>query len=338
MSGGIIPYADRIVEMIEQARQNALQSVNAELIKLYWNVGKYLSEESAKSSWGNSFIDETAKYIKENCPGIKGFNRRGLYRMRQFYETYKSNEFVSALLTQISWTNHLQIMSGAKTIEEKEFYLALCAREKYSTRELERQIESSYYQRYMLSTQTLAPIDVPHNEKIRFLDSYVLEFLDLPAKYSEDDFRKAIVQNLKNFVLEFGRDFAFISDEYRIQVANSDWHIDLLFHHRSLQCLVAFELKIGKFKPEYISKMDFYLEALDREHKKPNENPSIGVILCASKEDEVVEYAMSRSLSPTMVAEYSTKLIDKALLEQKLREFKELLLESGGDDTEEQND
>ena len=143
MSSEIIPYADKIVDMIEQAHQNALQSVNAELIKLYWNVGKYLSEESAKSSWGSSFIDETANYIKENCPGIKGFNRRGLYRMRQFYETYKNNGFVSALLTQISWTNHLQIMSGTNSIEEKEFYLSLCVREKYSTRELERQIESS---------------------------------------------------------------------------------------------------------------------------------------------------------------------------------------------------
>ena len=335
MSGEIIPYADKIVDMIEQARQNALRSVNAELIKLYWNVGKYLSEESAKSSWGDAFIDETANYIKENCPGIKGFNRRGLYRMRQFYETYKDNEFVSALLTQISWTNHLQIMSGTKGIEEKEFYLSLCIREKYSTRELERQIESSYYQRYMLSTQTLAPIDVPHNENIRFFDSYVLEFLDLPAKYSENDLRKAIVHSLKNFVLEIGRDFAFIGDEYRVQVANSDWHIDLLFHHRGLQCLVAFELKIGKFRPEYISKMDFYLEALDREHKKPNENPSIGVILCASKEDEVVEYAMSRSLSPTMVADYKLKLIDKALLVQKLREFKSLLIE-GSDDFKEE--
>jgi len=335
MSGEIVPYADKIVDMIEQARQNALQSVNAELIKLYWNVGKYLSEESAKSSWGDAFIDETANYIKESCPGIKGFNRRGLYRMRQFYETYKDNEFVSALLTQISWTNHLQIMSGTKSIEEKEFYLSLCVREKYSTRELDRQIDSSYYQRYMLSTQTLAPADVPHDENIRFLDSYVLEFLDLPAKYSENDLRKAIVQNLKKFVLEFGRDFAFIDEEYRVQVANSDWHIDLLFHHRGLQCLVAFELKIGKFKPEYISKMDFYLEALDREHKKPNENPSIGVILCASKEDEVVEYAMSRSLSPTMVAEYKLKLIDKGLLEKKLHEFKSLLLESGGDLKEE---
>ena len=148
----------------------------------------------------------------------------------------------------------------------------------------------------------------------------------MPDKFSEDDLKKAIIHNLKNFVLEVGKDFSFVGDEYRVQVGNSDYHIDLLFYHRGLSCLVAFELKIDKFQPEYISKMDFYLEALDREHRKPNENPSIGVILCASKEDEVVEFAMSRNLSPTMVAEYSLKLIDKKLLEQKLREFKGILM------------
>ena len=233
---------------------------------------------------------------------------------------------MSALLTQISWTNHLLILSGAKTIEEKEFDISLAAREKYSKRELERQISSAYYQRYMLSTQKISPIETQSNEKIRFLDSYVLEFLDLPEKFSEDDLKKAIVKNLKNFIIEVGKDFTFVGDEYRVQVGNSDFYIDLLFYHRGLSCLVAFELKIDKFQPEYISKMDFYLEALDREHKKPTENPSIGVILCTSKDDEVVEYAMSRNLSPTMVAEYSLKLIDKKLLEQKLREFKVLLL------------
>jgi predicted nuclease of restriction endonuclease-like (RecB) superfamily len=249
--------------------------------------------------------------------------------MRQFYETYKDNEFVSPLVTQISWTNHLLILSGTKTIEEKEFYIALGVKEKYSKRELERQISSAYYQRYMLSAKTLTPAEIQGNESARFLDSYVLEFLDLPEKHSESDLKRAIVQNLKNFVLEFGKDFTFIGEEYRIQVGNSDFYIDLLFYHRSLSCLVAFELKIDKFQPEYLGKMNFYLEALDRDHKKPNENPSIGVILCANKEEDVVEYAMSRNLSPTMVAEYTLKLIDKKLLEQKLREFKGLLLDKG---------
>ncbi len=154
---------------------------------------------------------------------------------------------MSALLTQISWTNHLLIMSGAKSLEEKEFYLSLCVREKYSSRELERQINSAYYHRYMLSSQKLAPVDVPNNENVRFLDNYVLEFLNLPGKHSENDLKRAIVQNLKNFILEIGKDFTCIGEEYRVQVANSDWYIDLLFYHRGLSCLVAFELKIDRF-------------------------------------------------------------------------------------------
>lgn len=198
-------------------------------------------------------------------------------------------------------------------------------KEKYSKRELERQLDSGYYYRYMLSAQTQSPMLKSHDQPSRFMDSYVLEFLDLPDKFSENDLKRAIVENLKDFILEIGKDFTFIGEEYRVQVGNSDFYIDLLFYHRGLSCLVAFELKIGKFQPEYIGKMNFYLEALDRDHRKPNENPSIGVILCTSKEDDVVEYAMSRSLSPTMVSEYALKLIDKKLLEQKLREFKELM-------------
>ena len=157
-----------------------------------------------------------------------------------------------------------------------------------------------------------------------FLDTYTLDFLDLPESVSERDFSSAIVNNLKNFILEIGKDFTFIGQEYRVQVGNHDYFIDLLFFHRGLSCLVAFELKIGEFKPEYIGKMNLYLEALDRDVKKDNENPSVGVILCASKDDEVVEYALSRSLSPTLVSEYRLKLIDKKLLQRKLKEYVEL--------------
>ena len=325
MSNEILLYANKIITLIEEARQNALKSVNAELIRLYWNVGEYLSTENGKTSWGDSFIDETAKYIKENCPEIKGFTRRGLYRMKQFYETYKEDEIVSALLTQISWTNHLLIMSSSKSQEERQFYIMLCIKEKYSSRELERQISSAYFTRYMLSKEALEPIPIEKSIKDRFLDTYVLEFLDLPEKYNEKDLRKAIIHNLKNFILEIGKDFTFIGEEYRVQVGNTDSYLDLLFYHRGLSCLVAFELKIDSFKPEYIGKINFYLEALDREYKKPNENPSIGVILCASKDDAVVEIAMSRNISPTLVSDYSLKLIDKKILENKLREYGELL-------------
>ena len=154
-----------------------------------------------------------------------------------------------------------------------------------------------------------------------FLDSYVIEFLDLPKNFKEADLRKGLIQNMKEFILEIGKDFTFIDKEYKVQVGGEDFRIDLLFFHRGLQCLVAFEFKIGNFKPEYISKMDFFLEALDRQKRKKNENPSVGMILCASKDDEVVEYAMSRTLSPMLVAEYRLQLPDKTVLQRKLQEL-----------------
>lgn len=318
---GELHFAEDLIKIIEESRKNALRRVNEELIQMYWNVGKWLSESMSNVTFGDAYIDSVAKQIQNSFPGIKGFNRRGLYRMKQFYDVYHKDEFVSALLTQISWTNHLIIMSKSKTIEERRFYISLCAEESYSTRELERQIESGYYERYMLSKEKLLPEPIKSLKKNPFLDSYVIEFLDLPRSYKEVDLRKALIQNMKDFILEVGKDFTFIGDEFKVQVGSEDFHIDLLFFHRGLQCLVAFELKTGKFKPEYISKMDFYLEALDRQKKKENENPSVGIILCAYKDDEVVEYAMSRTMSPMMVAEYKLQLPDKEVLRKKLQEL-----------------
>ena len=204
------------------------------------------------------------RFIQDTFPGIKGFNRRSLYRMKQFYETYANYEKVSPLVTQINWTNNLLILSGTKSIEEKEFYLRLCIRENYSKRELERQLDSAYYERYMLSKGKALPEGIKKINHNPFFDSYVVEFLDLTSPYKENDLRKALIFKIRDFILELGRDFTFIDEEYKVQVGGEDYAIDLLFFHRGLQCLVAFELKIGKFKPEYVSKMDFYLEALDR--------------------------------------------------------------------------
>ena len=316
-----VGFAGNLIKIIENSRNNALRRVNEELIQMYWKVGEYLSKESKNTAFGDDYINSIAKEIQSAFPGIKGFTRRGLYRMKQFYEMYCEDEFVSALLTQISWTNHLMIMSKAKTVEERHFYITLCVQESYSSRELERQIESSYYERYMLSKEKILPEPIKGLKENPFLDSYVIEFLDLPKNFKESDLRKGLIQNMKDFILEVGKDFTFIDEEYRVQVGGEDFRIDLLFFHRGLQCLVAFDLKIGKFKPEYISKMDFYLEALDRQKKRENENPSVGMILCASKDDEVVEYAMSRTLSPMMVSEYKLQLPDKAVLQKKLQEL-----------------
>ena len=320
---------DEVIHIIDSARSRAMKAVNAELIQMYWSIGEYLSELCTSAEFGDKIIDDVAAYIARENPGVKGFNRRGLYRMKQFYETYKDDEFVTPLVTQISWTNHLLIISGSKFAEERHFYMTLCAKEHYSKRELERQMDSAYYERYMLSSKKPLPESVPQDVRKSILDTYVLEFLDLPEQFSEKNLRKAIIENLKQFILEFGRDFTFIGEEYRVQVGNTDFFIDLLFYNRALSCLVPIELKIGKFKPEHIGQINFYLEALDRDVKKPNENPSVGVILCASKDDAVVEYALSRSMSPTLVADYRLCLPDKTLLQNKLRELTELALESG---------
>ena len=325
----IQPYNEqfqKVVNIIESAKERAYRKVNEELITMYRDIGEYISKQSKNSSYGDAFVQKLADFFSENYPELKGFNRRGLYRMKQFYELYQGEEKVSPLVTQLSWSNHLKIMSACKTMDERIFYMNMCIKERLSKRELERQIDSGYYERYMLSQnpQSLALETAKKATGNIFLDNYVLDFLDVPEPMSVHDLQKSIIRNLKDFILEIGKDFTFVGEEYRVQVGNHDFFIDLLFYHRGLSCLVAFELKIGEFKPEYVGQINLYLEALDREVKKENENPSVGIILCASKDDEVVEFALSRSLSPTMVAEYNLKLIDKKLLQKKLKEYIEL--------------
>lgn len=323
-----------IAQIIEETRDNAYRKVNEELILMYGKIGQFLSEKSKEANYGDGYIDSLSDYIQRKFPGIKGFNRRGLYRMKQFYETYAGNKNVTALLTQLSWTNHLLIMSGSKSEEEREFYMRLAVKERYSSRQLERQMDSGYYERYMLSKSKLLPEPL-NSQQNPFLDQYVVEFLDLPDTFHENDFRRALIKGMRDFILELGRDFTFVGEEYPIQVGGEDYRIDLLFFHRSLRCLVAIELKVGKFKPEYVSKMDFYLEGLDRQIRKPDENPSVGLLLCATKNDEVVEYAMSRTLSPMMVSQYQLQLPDKDILRKKLQELSnlpEIAANTGGSD------
>ena len=312
-----------IVQLIKQARTNAIKAVNAELINLYWNIGEYISMKIMQSEWGDAVVTELAKYIQQNEPGIKGFSDKNIWRMKQFYETYKDFPKLSTLLREISWSHNLVIFSRGKTVEEREFYFKIAKQERYSFRELERQISASLFERTMIgkNKRSTALAESNHDLTNTFKDTYVLEFLSLPEPHSEYDLQRGLVRQMKNFILELGKDFLFIGEEYKLQVGNSDFFIDLLFYHRGLQCLVAFELKADKFKPEHLGQLNFYLEALDRDIKKPNENPSIGVLLCKDKDTEVVEYALSRSLSPTMVAEYKTQLPDKKLLQQKLHEL-----------------
>lgn len=206
---------------------------------------------------------------------------------------------------------------------KREFYLKLAKQESYSKRELDRQISASLFERTMIGNTKLSTAlrETDRDLTNTFKDSYVFEFLSLPEPHGEGELQRGLVREMKQFILELGKDFLFIGEEYKIQVGSSDFFMDLLFYHRGLQCLVAFELKADKFKPEHLGQLNFYLEALDRDVRRANENPSIGVLLCKDKDNEIVEYALSRSLSPTMVSEYKTQLPNKKLLQQKLHEL-----------------
>jgi predicted nuclease of restriction endonuclease-like (RecB) superfamily len=309
--------------LITQAKDNSYKAVNTELISLYWSIGKYISEKINASEWGKGIISNLADYLQKTEPNSKGFSSQNLWRMKQFFESYNENSKLSPLAREISWSNNLMILSKSKTEEEKEFYLRLSSKEKLSKRELERQIDSGLFERVIISNEKLSPVvrEIYPKAGEVFKNNYVLDFLALPTNFSEKTLRKSILENLKEFILEFGKDFTFVGEEYRVQVGLKDFYIDLLFYHRDLQCLVAIDLKVTDFKPEYLGKMEFYLEALDRDVKKQHEKPSVGIVLCKNKDEKVVEYSLSRSMSPTLVSKYQTELFDKKLLATKLDEF-----------------
>ena len=298
--------------------------LNPLIYKAYAEIPK---ASSILASPFNPLAYKALSVLLKACPYtfFRPFGRICLENLVVSRRTSRRKEKLSTLLRQISWTNNLTIMSRTKSAEERLFYLHLCVRERLSTRQLNRQIDSALYERDAVGGAKLSSMlreIAPQAEHI-FRDQYVLEFIGGKEYEHENSMKAALIKQMKQFILELGKDFLFIDEEFRLQVGNSDFRIDLLFYHRELQCLVAFELKMEKFKPEHLGQLNFYLEALDRDVKKTKENPSIGVLLCKDKDDSVVEYALSRSLSPTMVAEYQLRLPDKALLQKKLRDIYE---------------
>ena len=312
-----------VLALIEAARNRAYQAVNTELVSLYWQLGEHISQKIEKAEWGDGVVDELAATLARRYPGMRGYTRPNLFRMRQFYEAYRHNEKVSPLVRQLPWTHHLIILSQAKPPETREFYMLAAIRNRWTKRELERQIQSAAILRSDPGAKKVSPaVAQTHPTALNELKSaYFLEFLSLQDAHSEADLHGALLRNLGRFITELGRDFCFVGSEYPVQVGNQDFAIDLVFFHRALQCLVAFELKVDNFKPADLGQLSFYVEALDRDVKKAHERPSIGVLLCATKDDEVVKYALARTTSPTLVAEYQTMLPPKALLRRKLHEL-----------------
>jgi predicted nuclease of restriction endonuclease-like (RecB) superfamily len=314
---------DAVLALIDAARTRAIAAVNTALIDLYWKIGEHISQRIAADGWGERTVEALADYIHKRHPGMSGYSARNLWRMMQFFETYRDRPKLSPLVRELSWSHNLLILGKCKRDEEREFYLRLSLRERWGKRELERQIAGALFERSVLSPAKLSPaVTESHPEAAEvFKDAYLVEFLELPAAHSEADLHRGLVEQLKQFLIELGRDFCFVGSQYPLQVGGRDFALDLLFFNRALNCLVAIELKIDEFQPEHLGKLEFYLEALDRDVRKPHERPSIGVLLCATKDHEVVEYALSRAVSPALVAEYQTRLPEKKLLQAKLHEF-----------------
>jgi predicted nuclease of restriction endonuclease-like (RecB) superfamily len=314
---------DDVVALIRAARQRAERAVNTGVIDLYWHIGRYLHRKIEADGWAKGTVARLAAHIALREPGVRGYSAQNLWRMRQFYEAYPAKGILSTLLRELPWSSHLHILSRAKRPEEREFYLRLAAQQRWQVRDVARQIDSGLFERAVLDPPKPSTVlgEMQPRAEQQFKDAYFLDFLALPQPHSEADLHRALLLNLGRFLTELGRDFCWIGSEYPLQVGAQDFAIDLLFFHRGLNCLVAIELKVGRFEPAHLGQLNFYLEALDRDVTKPHENPAIGLLLCASKDDEVVEYALSRTLSPAAVAQYQTQLPDKRLLAAKLQEF-----------------
>lgn len=272
------PGFQDVLTFIRQSRFRALQAVNTELAHLYWRIGEHLSHRVRAEAWGQKTIEALAAWIRIQEPASRGFSVQNLWRMRQFFETYQGDEFLSLLVRESSWSHNMIIINKYNSRKERAFYLKLAVRERWGRRELERQLDGGLFERAVLDKPKLSAAmkEVHPLAEGIFKDRYLMDFVGLPEDHSERDLQKALLHHLKAFLLELGRDFCFIGSEFPVQVGNRDFVIDLLFFHRGLQALVAIELKIGEFEPEHLGKLAFYLEALDRYHRKPHEAPMRG--------------------------------------------------------------
>jgi predicted nuclease of restriction endonuclease-like (RecB) superfamily len=301
-------FVKQVKEMIFQAQYQAMKAVNKELIRLYWDIGKAIVEKQEDQGWGKSIVENLSQDLQNEFPGIKGFSVQNLWYMRQFYIEYKDNEKLQPLVGEISWSKNLVIMGKSKNDLEKEFYIRMTKKYGWTKNVLIHQIEGGAYESY-LANQTnfdkaLAK-KYRHQAKLAVRDSYNFDFLELGREYDERELELGLIKNIRSFLLEMGGDFSFIGNQYKLDVDGDEFFIDLLLYHRQLKSLVAIELKVTDFKPEYAGQMQFYLAVLDDKVRRKGENPSIGIIICKSKRRTVVEYALKSTKSPVGVADYT---------------------------------
>jgi len=295
-----------VKERVLQAQYAALQAVNKELIALYWDLGRIIVEKQKEYKWGENVVERLAKDLRIAFPGVRGFSARNLWRIRLFYEVYKDDPKLSALLAEISWTHHLEILQ-CKDNQEREFYLKMTKRFGWSYRVLAHQIAGKAYERWLLNQTNFERTLAKEHQgpaKLAVRDDYNFDFLEIADPHLERELEEQLVLKISQFLTELGGYFTFVGRRFRVEIAGEEFFLDLLFYNRELQCLVALELKTGEFKPEYGSKMNFYLSALNDTVKLPHENPSIGIIICRTKNRTIVEYTLRGVTSPIGVATY----------------------------------
>jgi predicted nuclease of restriction endonuclease-like (RecB) superfamily len=304
-------YANFLIELkekIHQAQYEAMKQVNKALLSLYWEIGKRILEQQEKHSWGKSVVESLAEDLGKEFPGVKGFSSQNLWRMRKFYSEYRTNEKLSPLVREIGWSHNTVIVDRCKDDLEREFYIKMTKKYGWTKTILIHQIEGKAYERFLLNQTNFDKAleeKYKHQAKLAVKDSYSFDFLEMSEDYGEREMELGLIKNIRKFLLEMGGDFAFIGNQYKLEVGEDEFYIDLLLYHRQLQSLVAIELKTTKFKPEHAGQMQFYLTALDEIKKAEHENPSIGIIICKSKNRTVVEYALKRTDTPIGIANYS---------------------------------
>ena len=310
-------FLKEIKTKIHHSQYRALKAVNKELIWLYWEIGKAIIEKQKEHGWGKSIVETLSKDLQNNFPGIKGFSTQNLWYMRQFYNEYKNNEKLQPMVGEISWSKHLIVMSKCKDDLEREFYIKMTKKYGWTKSVLTHQIEGGSYESFLLNqTNFDKSLEEKYKPqaKLAVKDNYTFDFLELSQDHSERDLELGLIKNIRKFLLEMGGDYSFIGNQYKLSLEDDEYFIDLLLYHRRLKCLLAIELKTTELKPEYAGKMQFYLSVLDDKVKLEEESPSIGIIVCKSKNRTVVEYALNTATKPMGVADYSlSKSVPKEL-------------------------
>ena len=308
LSPEYLNFKNEITARIRSAQYEALKAVNKEMITLYWEVGKRITEQQTALGWGKSVVENLSRDIQKEFPGIQGFGVRNMWDMARFYAEYQSNEFLQPLVAEISWSKHIVILTKCKETQQRQFYILATKKYGWTKDVLINKIEAKTYENYLLG-QSNFDITLPDNIKnqaiLALKDEYTFDLVGLAEEHSEYELEQAIIKNIRAFLMEFGTDFSFIGNQYRLEVDGKEYFIDLLLYNRRLQAMIAIELKIGEFQPEYKGKMEFYLNILNDTVKLPHENPAIGIIICKSKSRMIVEYALKSSNMPIGVATYS---------------------------------